>query len=168
MLSVNVTVDATQQFQKIEGFGSSIADAYSLYESKSFQQMYYQDLGASMLRLPVRLDTLTGPGNVLASPVTLGPDLQADIALFNFKTPDVTSDGTMAAASKQYALDSFKLVGALWSPPHWMKGPEVNWYDGSPDGTLPNITGVGGLQTAGGSLIDTPDNLTQFGRFVAA
>jgi O-glycosyl hydrolase len=168
MLSVSVAIDASQHFQTIEGFGSTVTDDAALAESPAYQKMYYQDLGSSILRLPIRLDALTGPGGVIASPVALGPDLQSDISLFDFTKPDVQSDGAMAAASKTYGLDSVKIIGSLWSPPHWMKGPEVNWYDGSLDGTLPTITGVGGLQTAGGSLIDTPANLAQFGLFVAA
>lgn len=167
LLSVNVTIDPSQHFQTIEGFGTSVATAPALYESAAFQKMYYADLGSSMLRLPVRLDTLMGPDGTLASPVTLTPDLQADIALFNFNQPDVQSDGILAAASKTYGIDSVKIIGSIWSPPNWMKGPEVNWQTGQPDGNYPyvswNLT-----DTIGGSLIDTPDNLAQFGLFVAS
>ena len=167
LLSVNVSIDTTQHFQTIEGFGTAVGNAPSLYESAAFAKMYYADLGSSMLRLPVRLDTLMGPGGTLASPVTLGPDLQSDIALFNFNQSDVQSDGILAAASKTYQIDSVKIIGSLWSPPNWMKGPELNWQTGQPDGTLPSIS-WNDTDTRGGSLIDTPANLGQFGLFVAA
>jgi O-glycosyl hydrolase len=167
LMSVNVSIDATQQFQKIEGFGTAVASDPSLYESAAFQKMYYSDLGSSIVRLPLRLDALMGPGGTLDSPVTLGPDLQADISLFNFQQPDVQGDGELAAASKTYGIDSVKVIGSIWSPPNWMKGPEVNWYDGQANGTLPTITN-GGTDSAGGSLIDTPAGLAQFGLYVAA
>jgi O-glycosyl hydrolase len=167
LLSVGVSIDTTQHFQTIEGFGTSVGTAPALYESAAFQKMYYADLGSSMLRLPVRLDTLMGPGGTLASPVTLGPDLQSDIALFNFNQSDVQSDGILAATSKTYQIDSVKIIGSIWSPPNWMKGPELNWQTGQPDGILPSIS-WNYTDTIGGSLIDTPANLAQFGLFVAA
>jgi O-glycosyl hydrolase len=167
LLSVSVSIDTTQHFQTIEGFGTSVGSAPYLYESAAFQKMYYADLGSSMLRLPLRLDTLTGPGGNLGSPVTLGPDLQSDIALFNFNQLDVQSDGQLAAASKTYQIDSTKIIGAIWSPPNWMKGAELNWQTGQFDGAGPYVT-WNNTDTIGGSLIDTPANLAQFGLFVAA
>jgi O-glycosyl hydrolase len=167
LLSVNVAINASQQYQKIEGFGTSLASAPSLYESAAYQKMYYQDLGASMLRVNLRLDALEGPDQQLWSAVTLGPDLQADINQFNFQQPDVQSDGQLAAAAKTYGLDTNQVFAVVTTPPHWMKGPEVNWWDGSPDGTVPTIQGEG-TQSAGGSIIDTPYNLNQFGLYLAA
>ena len=122
LLSVNVAINAGQQFQKIEGFGTSLASAPSLYESAAYQKMYYRDLGASMLRVNLRLDALEGPDQQLWSAVTLGPDLQADINQFNFQQPDVQSDGQLAAAAKTYGLDSNQFFAVVTTPPHWM-----NW-----------------------------------------
>src|SRR5436190_734196 len=51
------------------------------------------------------------------------------------------------------------------SAPHWMKGAELDANTGQPDGNQPVLTAT---DSAGGSLIDTPDNLQQFGRYVAA
>ncbi|HEY2587029.1 MAG TPA: hypothetical protein VGI81_14885 [Tepidisphaeraceae bacterium] len=167
LLSVDVAINAAQQFQQIQGFGTSLADAWSLYESPAYQKMYYQDLGSSMLRVNLRLDALEGPGQQISSAVTLGPDLQADIDLFNWQQPDVQADGQLAAAGKTYGLDSNQAFAVVMTPPHWMKGPEVNWYDGTPDGTLPTVTYYGN-DTAGGSIIDTPENLQQFGLYLAA
>lgn len=181
LLSVNVAINTAQQYQKIEGFGTSLATDPSLYESTAYQKMYYQDLGSSMLRVNLRLDALEGPDYTIASPVTLGPDLQADINLFNWQQPDVQADGQLAAAAKKYGLDSNQVFGVVMSPPHWMKGEEVNWYDGQPainpdtgDPYYPiqvyttDPTGIPVVNSSGGSIIDTPDNLHQFGLYLAA
>jgi O-glycosyl hydrolase len=167
LLSVTVAINTAQQYQKIVGFGTALGIDPPLYESAAYQKMYYQDLGSSTLRVDLRLDALEGPEHQIWSPVTLGPDLQADINLFDFQQPDVQSDGQLAAAAKTYGLDSNQVFAVVTTPPHWMKGPEVNWYDGTPDGTSPTIQ-YGGTDSAGGSIVDTPDNLRQFGLYLAA
>jgi O-glycosyl hydrolase len=166
--AVNVAINTATHYQQIDGFGTTMfLPENGYYENPAYQKMYYQDLGSSMLRMNLELDALEGPGATIASPVTLVDDLQTNISMFNFQQPDVQSDGQLAAASKTYGLDSFKLIGSLWTPPHWMKGPEVDYVTGVPDGNLPFLS-YSGTNSAQGSLIDTPANLQQFGRYVAA
>lgn len=167
LFSVNVTLDATQHFQQIDGFGTATYGAASaLYATAAFQNLYYQDLGASMIRTGLPAGALEGPGHTLASPVTLGSNLAADIKLFNF-TGALGGVGTLIKASLTKKRDSVKVIASLWSPPNWMKGEEVDPNTGQPNGVYPAITDYGN-DTSGGSLIDTPANLTQFGRYVAA
>jgi O-glycosyl hydrolase len=166
--AVNVAINTATRYQQIDGFGTATFlpnDGY--FETAAYQKMYYQDLGSSMLRVPVELDALEGPGGTITSPVTLVDNLQTDISMFNFQQADTQSDGQLAAASKTYGIDSFKLIGTVWTPPNWMKGEEVAEGTGLPDGTFPSIS-YSGTNSAGGSIIDTPANLQQFGWFVAS
>jgi O-glycosyl hydrolase len=85
-------------------------------------------------------------------------------------------------------LDDFQVIGSVWTPPFWMKGVEVGSFDGTPqiqfDWDEKTRTSIKRLDEngeamlkmpefhsdnlAGGSLIDTPDNYEQFGRYIAA
>jgi O-glycosyl hydrolase len=166
--AVSVAINSNTRYQQIDGFGSADSSSSAgLYETAAFQKMYYQDLGSSMLRLPLQIDALEGAGATITSPVTLGTDLQANISMFNFQQQDVQADGSLAAASKTYALDSFKLIGTVFSPPEWMKGTELDPFSGQPNGNQPTIT-YNNTQSSGGSLEDNPANLAQFGRWIAA
>jgi O-glycosyl hydrolase len=164
--TVDVAIDTRQHFQSIDGFGTALAWwVKDPYTTDAWQKMYYQDLGSSMLRVDINIKSLAGPDHDLATPVVLGDDLQANIAQFDFGADGVANYGAVAKASKDDKLDDFKLIASLWTPPHWMKGEEVDANSGKPNGTQPVLVGS---NSEGGSLIDTPENLQQFGRYVAA
>lgn len=166
MLAVNVTVNASQRFQEMDGFGTALAWWMNApYQSPAFKDLYYQDLGSSMLRVDININSLAGADNDIATPVVLGSNLQTNISLFDFSAQGVANFGHMANASLTKRIDSFKLIGSLWTPPHWMKGTEVNPVTGTFTTAQPAI--IDG-NSCGGSLIDTPGNLEQFGRYVAA
>ena len=137
---VGITVNTGQQFQTIEGFGTALSSETPVWQPQLLQ-MYTQDLGASILRVPLMPD-------ILPNQVTLGPDLQSNINLFNFQGyfPQ-TNWGQFANQVTANAQDQMKIIASIWSPPPWMK-------------TTDNQNG--------GYLIQTPDNLTQFARYVAA
>lgn len=170
--AVDVTIDAGDRFQTIDGFGTSLGGytLLKLVQSTKFQRMYYQDLGTSMLRVALQYRALKAPDGNLATPVYMGPNLQKNIAKFNFAEFNQMHAGTLARASMRQGLGDVKVIGAIWSPPHWMKGAEVSPWSGKPNGAWPKLdyTTYASPVSAGGSLIDTPDNLTQFGRYVAA
>jgi O-glycosyl hydrolase len=168
MLSVNIAINTNTRYQEIEGFGTADYTANApLDADPAYQKMFYQDLGASILRIGVNPMVTASSDGMMDQYLNFGPDLQANIKLLNFQQYDVNLSGQLAQASTTYGLDSFKLIGSTWSPPMWMKGPEVDWYSGQPDGVLPSLT-YDGTQTSGGTLIDTPQNLQQFARYLAA
>jgi O-glycosyl hydrolase len=170
MFSVNVTVNATQTFQQIDGFGTATAWwETSPYNEAGWTNMYYQDLGASMMRVDLNINALRGSDDNLTTPVTMVDDINTNIAQFDFHRATAGQNiGDVVAASKTQKLDDFKLIGSIWTPPNWMKGPELNPTTGKPDGNLPHMGGPLGIDSLGGTLIDTPANLQQFGRYVAA
>src|SRR6185312_6313187 len=109
--------------------------------SPSFRQLYTQDLGASLLR-----EILTPV--VVPNQVTFGTDLQTNIGMLSFN--GVTSQnnwGQFAQYASTHAVDQFKVIGSIFTPPAWMKTTDSQ---------------------NGGSLIQTTDNLQQFARYVAA
>lgn len=136
---VNLTVDTSTRYQTIDGFGTALASESPTW-TPQMQNLYTQDLGASMLRVPLSSD-------VLPSQITLGPDIQSNINLFNFNTFPQRVWGQFSSAITAQKLDQMKIIGTIWSPPPWMKSSNsVN----------------------GGYLLQDPNNLQQFGRYVAA
>jgi O-glycosyl hydrolase len=122
-----------------------------------------------MLRIDLNILALSGPDGDLATPVNMVEDIQANIDAFDWNSVPTKLFGGIIEASKTKKLDSFKVIGSIWTPPHWMKGEERDEATGQFNGKLPEIKQVGQyLNSNGGSLIDTPANLEQFGRYVAA
>jgi len=136
---VNITVDTSTRFQTIEGFGTALAQGTPTFSSQLLN-MYTQDLGLSILRVP--LDP-----NVIPGQITLGPDVQSNINLMNFNYYPQSGWGYFAQQVTANKLDQMKIIATIWSPPAWMKTSNSQ---------------------NGGALIQTPQNLQQFARYVAA
>src|SRR5690242_8570054 len=68
---LNLTVDTSVRYQTITGFGTALSSLSPTWQPQ-MQQLYTQDLGASMLRVPMNDDILPGQ-------ITFGPDLQSNI-----------------------------------------------------------------------------------------
>jgi O-glycosyl hydrolase len=175
LLAVNVTIDAATKFQTIDGFGTSLAWWQSgLYETEAWRDAYYQDLGSSMLRVDMNILALPGSDGNLATPVEMVEDLQTNIDQFDWNSVTTARFGGVAQVSQTKKLDDFKLIGTIWSPPHWMKAPQLNSdgkvkLDPKTQQPLPVLKQVGAyLNSVGGVLDTSPDNLEQFGRYVAA
>ncbi len=177
--AANVSTDLSQRYQEIDGFGTTLAffrdelgPDRSQYNSESFYDFYYGDMGGSIVRMEMLYTVLSDfkaaqPSNAeLVTPINMVADTYQNIDKFNFNAYGVGHIGQFVQQAASRALDDFKLHGAFWSPPHWMKGEEVNWSNGQPNGKQPTFTGY--LQSSGGTLIDTPQNLEQFGRYTAA
>ncbi len=168
--AVDLIIDANQKFQTIDGFGTSIAGwVDGVYENSTFYDMYWKDLGSSMLRVALNPYALTIGGD-LSKPVSLGSDINENIAKFDFNSPNIRRFGNVAKASLTRKIDKVTVFASIWTPPHWMKGAELNPYNGTSTGKKPYLdkTSFAEVNTSGGSLIDTPENLTQFGRYVSA
>jgi O-glycosyl hydrolase len=172
--AVSIAIDAAQRFQQIDGFGTSMAWwRPGVYDQPAWLDSYYKDLGSSMLRMDLNINALPGTDGDLATPVTMGADLQANIDQFNWQSIPTTRFGGVAQAAASRKIDDFKLIGSIWSPPQWMKGVERNPNTGASNGVMPvlienTLWGYSIWDSSGGSLIDTPENLQQFGRYVAA
>ncbi|MEM1026874.1 MAG: hypothetical protein AAGJ38_02215 [Planctomycetota bacterium] len=141
------------------------------YNTDAFADLYFDDLGASMARMELQYTVLSDTGGInpsnsqMETPIFLGTNTYDNIAKFNF---DATGVGHLTQFMRDRTPDNdFKLIGSLWSPPHWMKGPEVGWLDGEVVNASKPTWGVT-ANSAGGTLIDTPENLQQFGRYITA
>lgn len=136
---VNLTVNTAVRYQTITGFGTCLSGDSPVW-TPAMQNIFTQDLGASMLRVPI--DPADLPGQV-----TFGPDVQANANLINFNTYPTSVWGSFANTVTAQRLDQMNVIGTVWSPPTWMKTTN---------------------RIGGGQLIQTPDNLQQFARYLAA
>lgn len=163
-LGVDITINSSLRHQTIEGFGSCLAWwINSPYDQDAFRTMYARDMGSSVLRMEFHPNVLVQSGFELTNqpPITMDADVQANINKMNWNAQGVKNFGDFAASVNLKKLDGFKLIGSLWSPPHWMK------TSSGPDGSYAKFRGPSG-ETCGGHLIQTSANLTQFARYCAA
>jgi len=161
-----LVVDTGEQRQRIDGFGTALAWWLNApYASQDFRELYWSDLGASMLRVDLHINVLRGEDGSLATPVTLEEDLDANIAEMDFQAQGVANFGGVAQAAQALALEEPKIIATVWTPPHWMKGEEIDPQTGEPNGRMPTLSGS---DSGGGSIIDTPENLRQFGLYLAS
>jgi glucuronoarabinoxylan endo-1,4-beta-xylanase len=149
--STLLTIDATQRFQTIEGFGACLyLGAAHPYDQPWYQDLYARELGASIVRMEL---TPWVCGADVTNPVPLGDDIEADIRRMDFSAAGGPSAAGFIRAVNRRKLDRLLLIGSLWTPPHWMKtGDEFRF----------------GHNSSGGHLKMDADNLRQFGRYVAA
>jgi glucosylceramidase len=124
-----ITVDATTQFQQMDGFGGSLTDssAWLIWNklSASQQTMLMQQLfspsggiGVSFLRQPMGATDFSASGNYSYDDVPSG---QTDPNLTNFS---VSHDTAYIIPLVKQALSinpNLKVVALPWSPPAWMK-----------------------------------------------
>jgi VCBS repeat-containing protein len=153
--AVDITVDDSTTYQTMSGFGTCLPGwSPTPWRSTGPHQDYWQDLGASILRID--MDAAALNPDICHETITyLGPDIDDNIALMDFDRSCkglVSTYGPIAAAAATMALDDYRIFGSVWTPPSYMKTGWSCVVDNS----------------AGGSLIMTPENLTQFGRYMAA
>src|SRR5688500_15641970 len=173
--AVAVNIDAAARFQPIDGFGTSLAWwREGLFEQEAWRDAYFKDLGSSALRVDLNILALPGSDGDLATPVTMVEDLQTNIDAFDWNSVPTKRFGGVIQAAATKKLDDFKVVGTIWTPPHWMKGPQLDStgepkLDPKTGQPLPVLKQVGLYENSvGGVLKDDADNLQQFGRYVAA
>lgn len=165
LFAIDVTIDAATRYQTIDGFGTALESWHaSPYATAAWQDMYYQDLGSSILRIALEPTVAAGSDNNMATPITFGTDLAANIAMLNFNIGSMSAFKSVAIAGQTKTLDELKVVGSIWSPPHWMKSVQLDPWSGQSTGLMPYIAGNDQVR---GSLNADPANLVQFGRYVA-
>jgi glucosylceramidase len=124
-----ITVDATTQYQQIDGFGGSLTDssAWLIWNKLSasqqttlLQQLFSPGagIGISFLRQPMGATDFSASGNYSYDDMPSG---QTDPSLTNFS---VSHDGAYIIPLVKQALainPNIKVVALPWSPPAWMK-----------------------------------------------
>ena len=124
-----ITVDATSQYQQIDGFGGSLTDSsawliwnkLSASQQTSLMQQLFSPsggIGISFLRQPMGATDFSASGNYSYDDMPAG---QTDPNLTNFS---VTHDAAYTIPLIKQALSinpNIKVVALPWSPPAWMK-----------------------------------------------
>jgi glucosylceramidase len=121
-----ITIDPSQRFQKVEGFGASITDssAHLLAESSHRDEIMsdlfdpQQGLGLSYLRQPM------GASDFVAGPHYTYDDLPAGQTDFQMRRFSIDHDRAQILPLLRQALalnPNLKIMGTPWSPPAWMK-----------------------------------------------
>lgn len=184
--AAEIRVDPDRRFQQIEGWGASMVGwdlGNTPYNDPRWRNAY-RDLGLNILRIPVTKDVLVHSSGDMTIPVSLGTDLSANVNRMNFNAGALPTWGGMASWLSQNALepDRVRIVGSVWSAPHWMKGPTgasqswvgdpqsrafpTPWLSGQHNPWGPNYNGGDSI----GGRLRTEDaaNLQQYGRYLAA
>jgi glucosylceramidase len=124
-----ITVDASTQYQQMDGFGGSLTDSSgwliwnklsASQQTTLMQQLFSPSsgIGISFLRQPMGATDFSASGNYSYDDMPSG---QADINLSNFS---VTHDAAYIIPLLKQALainPNTKVVALPWSPPAWMK-----------------------------------------------
>jgi O-glycosyl hydrolase len=162
-----VTLDSATRYQTIDGFGA--CHSGDVGGEAWFQQLYYDDLRASIFRIDITppfvspysdhvynspwfgntpsIDSGGPEGNYVrtytnatdytrlfggqrATIAVMGPDLDANVALFDFTKVSVPGGLAQLGKAKAAELGGFKLYGSMWSPAPWLKLSSGNSWPG--------------------------------------
>jgi O-glycosyl hydrolase len=154
------SIDIGTTYQTIDGYGTHMNADSSLADPNL--RNAYRDAGFNMVRLEVGPQLYTfNKGGDLSIPIPIDANYSANIARFNFEHGGWSHLDDFVKWVKQNAMepDRFKLTGAVWSPPHWLKiatGTLINWtnWDGTPRSNYGPFFpyGVTGGNTGGGRV----------------
>ncbi|HEX4156016.1 MAG TPA: chitobiase/beta-hexosaminidase C-terminal domain-containing protein [Acidobacteriaceae bacterium] len=149
-----IVVDATQQYQSIEGFGAAFTDsaAYLLNEvAKKSQEMTAMSnlftragtgIGLSFMRIPM------GASDIARSVYSYDdqPAGDTDLTLSDFSIAHDQTDIIPIIQQAKTLNPQMKLLASPWSPPGWMKDP----------------SSMNPVSMLGGTLLMTSTNETAF------
>jgi glucosylceramidase len=124
-----ITVDASKQYQQMDGFGGSLTDSSAWLignklsasqQTTLMQQLFSPSggIGISFLRQPMGATDFSASGNYSYDDVPSG---QTDPGLANFS---IAHDTTYIIPLLKQAISinpNIKVVALPWSPPAWMK-----------------------------------------------
>jgi glucosylceramidase len=127
--SLVVTVDATTQYQQMDGFGGSLTDssAWLIWNTLTatqqitlMQQLFSPSggIGISFLRQPMGATDFSASGNYSYDDMPAG---QTDPNLTNFSIAHDTAYVIPLVKQAISINPSLKVVALPWSPPAWMK-----------------------------------------------
>jgi O-glycosyl hydrolase len=124
------------------------------------------------LRFWVSKEVLVASPTDFNTPVPLVDDLWTNVAAMDFNTESFNAGMALWLADNALEPDKVKLVGSVLSPPHWMKGPTgaSQYFVTDPSVSHPTPWLSSGTYGAsiGGRLLQDPNNLQQFARYIAA
>jgi len=152
-----VTVDETQQYQSVDGFGAAMTDsaAYLLHDvvpsgnlSSVMSDLFTRSgsgIGISFIRDPM------GASDIARSVYSFDdqPVGQTDPTLANFSIAHDQTDIIPLLLQARQLSPSLKIMANPWSPPGWMKDP----------------TSMSPVSMMGGSLLLTSTNETAFANY---
>jgi len=172
----DVVVDATRRYQTIEGWGTSLMfwnRSSTPYRAPAWRRAY-RDLGLNILRINMNKEVLVDSSGDMTVPVLLGEDIRANVDKMHFDNAQTRVYGDMAVWLAKNALEPerVRITGSVWSPPHWMKGPTGMSQHHVARPNVSHATpwlsrGTWG-DSIGGRLLQDPENLEQFARYIAA
>jgi O-glycosyl hydrolase len=174
--AIEIKIDPGRRYQTIEGWGSSLISwdqENTAYDDPRWRAAF-RELGVNILRIDLAKEALIDDSGDPTVAVVLEEDIQSNIARMNFAHPRIKVFGDMAVWLKANALEpeQVKIVGSLWTPPHWMKGPTgfEQSHVTAPTGKHPTpwLNEQSKGDSIGGRLLQSPQNLQQFGRYIAA
>ena len=163
-LLATVTLDAGTTYQTIQGWGTAAVYPTNLVTIAQAGAIM-RDAGMNVVRVtPSANDYTYTVGGNMTTPVPISANLDDNVARFN----PANSQADLVNWLKVNGLDPdrTKVIGSLWSPPHWMKittGRLIDWGSGSGyDPVLP--WGAYGANTGAGRV--NPTMWTDWARYV--
>ena len=162
-----VTLDPSIVFQTIQGWGTAAVypnDLVTIAQAGAIMR----DAGMNVVRVtPSANDYTYTVGGSMSTPVPISANLDENVARVN---PGENSQVDLIDWLKVNGLepDRTLMIGALWSPPHWMKittGTLISWNGGASSGYDPVLPwGDYGANTGAGRV--NPTMWTDWARYV--
>lgn len=113
-----ITVDVRARHQRIQGFGTSIIGweprFVSLFRKPSFQKLYVDEVGCSLLRVQL-------PPEVSPTPIPRWQDIRYKDFVLGSPEDQNQAYLNFAQAITRMKPGSITVIGSVWSPPAWMK-----------------------------------------------
>ena len=162
-----VTLDPNIEYQTIQGWGTAAVYPTNLVTIAQAGAIM-RDAGMNVVRVtPGPGDYTYTVGGNMTTPVPISANLDENVARF-YPGGNNQTDLINWLQTNALEPDRIKMIGSLWSPPHWMKittGRLMNWDSTAQSAYDPIIPwGDYGGNTGGGRV--NPDMWTDWARYV--
>lgn len=155
---LHVVLDPSTTFQAWEGAGASLhswdEEARAQVRSDRWQELFLDDMGMTVLRIDLMARPLYTRLPDPAHPIRFGPDLEANVAKFDYDRDARSRIYGEVAADLVARGAPLKVIASVWTPPHEMKEGARLTHNGN--------------DSAGGRLRMGADGLEQYARYMAA
>ncbi|HSH92865.1 MAG TPA: hypothetical protein VK968_01830, partial [Roseimicrobium sp.] len=164
----SVTLDAGTTYQTVQGWGTAAVYPTDLVTVEQAGNIM-RDAGMNVVRVTGSpSDYAYTVGGNMRTPVPISANLDENVARFN-PNPNNQTDLIQWLTVNGLDPERTKMIGALWSPPHWMKitsGTLLNWDSGGPQSGYDPIIPWGdyGGNTGAGRV--NPTMWTDWARYV--
>jgi hypothetical protein len=163
-----VTLDPNIEYQTIQGWGTAAVYPTNLVTVAQAGAIM-RDAGMNVVRVtPSAYDYTYTVGGNMRTPVPISASLDENVARF-YPGGNNQTDLINWLQANAYEPDRIRMIGALWSPPHWMKittGRLMTWDNNGPQSGYDPIIPWGdyGHNTGGGRV--NPTMWNDWARFV--